>query len=63
MPKITMADKQAKITIPQEIMQLKNWSGGIEIIFVPFIQEPKMGLDEDTTILLKEVKKPIKTGK
>jgi len=56
MAKITIDKKgQARITIPTDIVQLKGWDQSVEIIFVPFVQEPGRGIDSDTPILLKEI--------
>ncbi|MBI3259248.1 MAG: hypothetical protein HYZ54_07235 [Ignavibacteriae bacterium] len=48
---------QYKVTIPTEIATLKNWDENTEILFVPFVQDPKTELDKDSPIVLKEIRK------
>ncbi|MCK4859967.1 MAG: hypothetical protein KAS87_05355 [Candidatus Omnitrophica bacterium] len=47
--------KNNRITIPSEIMNLKGWSEGTELIFVPFNQDAKDTLERETPIVLNEV--------
>lgn len=56
MVKITKTGNQYKINIPKEIIDLKKWDENTEILFVPFIQNAKDSLDDNTPILLKVVK-------
>jgi hypothetical protein len=48
---------QYKITIPNEIIEMTKWDENTELFFTPFIQDPKVELDEKTPILLKGIKK------
>ena len=56
MAKITKANEQFRINIPQEIAKLKEWDENTELYFVPFLQGAESKLDRDTTIMLKEGK-------
>ncbi len=58
MPKISV-DKngQATITIPVDVMKLMGWDNDTELLFVPFLMDPKTELDKSTPIVLKEIKK------
>ena len=58
MPKISV-DKngQATITIPVDVMKLMGWDSDTELLFVPFLMDPKTELDKSTPIVLKEIRK------
>ena len=58
MPKISV-DKngQATITIPVDVMKLMGWDSDTEVLFVPFLMDPKTELDKSTPIVLKEIRK------
>ena len=58
MPKISV-DKngQATITIPVDVMKLMGWDNDTELLFVPFLMDPKTELDKSTPIVLKEIRK------
>ena len=58
MPKISV-DKngQATITIPVDVMKLMSWGSDTELLFVPFLMDPKTELDKSTPIVLKEIRK------
>ena len=55
--KIIGTDKQARITIPKEIMTLKEWNEYTEILLVPLMSDPHAKLGKETPIILKEVKR------
>lgn len=57
MTKINIVGKQAKITIPTEIIDLTGWSKETEIILMPYIEKPDLPVNEDTPILIKKIKK------
>lgn len=56
MVKITKSDKQFRITLPKEILELKKWHEGIELIFIPLIKEPNEELNEKTPLLIREAR-------
>ncbi|MFB6182813.1 MAG: hypothetical protein ABEI78_01985 [Candidatus Nanohaloarchaea archaeon] len=57
MVKIVKSGNQYKISIPKEIIEMKNWDDEKEVMFVPFLNEAEKEIDEDTPIILKEVNK------
>lgn len=57
MVKIVKSGNQYKISIPKEIIEMKNWDGEKEVMFVPFLNGAEKEIDEDTPIILKEVNK------
>jgi len=57
MVKITIKNKQAVVTIPIDIMSVMEWKEGTEIMFVPFIIDPKIDISKEVPIILKEIKK------
>jgi len=54
MVKITKSDKQFRITIPKEIIDLKKWDENTELIFIPLIKEPSEKLTEKTPLVIRE---------
>lgn len=57
MVKITKAGEQYKINLPLDIMELTRWDENTELLVIPFIQDPKEPIDENTPIILREIKK------
>ncbi len=49
-------NNQARITIPSEVIELKEWSEKTEILVSPLLQHPNEKLDKTTPILIKEIK-------
>ena len=54
MVKITKANRQFRVNIPQEIIDMTGWDESTEILFVPYIQDPKSELNKNTPILIME---------
>ena len=55
MAKISISGNQLKISIPKDVAKMKEWDEDTELKFVPFLREPEDDIDENTTIMLKEV--------
>lgn len=62
MVKITKSARQYKISIPQEIINITGWDENTELLFIPFIQEPRSEVGK-VPILLAEIKKASKAVK
>ena len=56
MVKVTFSGGQYRITLPKEIIEMKAWKDGTELIFVPIIKEPTEELTEKTALLIREVR-------
>lgn len=54
---------QYKITIPSDIIDATGWNKNTELLFVPFIQDPKETISKNTPILLKEFKPEYRPSK
>lgn len=57
MSKLSIINKQAKITIPKDIVNLKEWNENTEILITPFIVEPRSEINKDVPIIITEIKK------
>lgn len=55
MVKVTFSGGQYRITLPKEIIEMKKWKDGTELIFVPMIKSAEGELNEKTPLLVKEV--------
>lgn len=56
MVKITFSGGQYRITLPKEIIEMKKWQDGTELIFVPFIKNPNDELTDKIPLLIREVR-------
>lgn len=57
MVKVTFSGGQYRITLPKEVIDMKKWKDGTELIFVPMLQKADVEVTEKTPLLIKEVGK------
>lgn len=55
MVKITFSGGQYRITLPKEIIEMKKWKDGTELIFVLMIKGVDGELNKKTSLLIKEI--------
>ena len=52
---ITKSGEQYRITLPKEIIKLKKWGEGTEIIFVPMLEKADSKLSREVALIVREV--------